>query len=133
MLELGENTGIKENVSSIDIAIPTSSWNLNEVQVNFTNIKLGQETKTIEDGFDYKYKRIYRQNPTWRTHGYGIQINVTEPTILYGVDLYGYKSPSTIETIQVQIRGYDDVDNKPNDTIYRSATLNMSSDSGWHK
>ncbi|MHA1233984.1 MAG: hypothetical protein ACTSQL_02730, partial [Promethearchaeota archaeon] len=77
LLELGENTGIKENVSSIDIAIPTSSWNLNEVQVNFTNIKLGQETKTIEDGFDYKYKRIYRQNPTWRTHGYGIQINVT--------------------------------------------------------
>ena len=133
LLELGENTGIKENVSSIDIEIPTSSWNLNEVQLNFTNIKLGQETKTIEDGFDYKYKRIYRQNPTWRTHGYGIQINVTEPTILYGVDLYGYKSPSTIETIQVQIRGYDDVDNKPNDTIYRSATLNMSSDSGWHK
>jgi len=133
LLELGEKTGTKENVSSIDIDLPSSSWNLNQLQLNFTNMKLGQETKTIEDGFDYKYKRIYRQNPTWRTHGYGIQINVTEPTILYGVDLYGYKSSSTMETIQVQIRGYDDIDNKPNNTIYASIALNMSDVSGWHK
>jgi len=133
LLELGEKTGYKENVSSIDVDLPSSYWNLNEMQLNFTNIKLGKETKTIEDGFDYKYKRIYRQNPSWRTHGYGIQINVTEPTILYGVDFYGYKSSTTIETIQVQIRGYDGIDNKPNNTIYTSTTLIMSNVSGWHK
>ena len=133
LLEQGEKTGNIENVSSIDIPIPLSSWNLTEIQLNFTNIKLKQETKTIEDGFDYNYKRIYRQNPTFRAHGYGIQINITEPTILYGVYLFGYKSPSTNETIQVQIRGYDDVDSKPNNTIYTSTTLNMTFDYGWHK
>ena len=36
LLEFGENTGSKENVSSLDIIIPTSSWNLNEMQLNFT-------------------------------------------------------------------------------------------------
>ena len=133
LLEQGEKTDYIENVSSIDIPIPLSSWNLTEIQLNFTNIKLKQETKTIEDGFDYNYKRIYRQNPSFRAHGYGIQINITEPTILYGVYLFGYKSPSTTETIQVQIRGFDDVDNKPNNTIYTSATLNMTVDYGWHK
>jgi len=132
MLELGENTGSKENVSSIDIVIPTSSWNLNEVQLNFTNIKLGQETKTIEDT-SFGVYTIYRQNPTFRVHGYGIQINLTEPTILYGVELFGSKGQDTTESIQIQIRGYDYVNNKPNNTIYTSTTLNMSSVSGWHK
>ena len=133
MLEFGEKSGSKENISSIDIEIPTSSWNLNEIQLNFTNIKLGQETKTIEDEHYGMYKRIYYRNPQFRAHGYGIQINLTEPTTLYGVDLYGYKSLSTIESIRVQIRGYDYVNNKPNNTIYTSTTLNMSIVPGWHK
>jgi len=133
MIEHGENTGIKENLSTIDIEIPSTSWNLNEIQLNFTNIKLGQETKTIEDEFYGMYKRIYRKNPPSRVHGYGIQINLTEPTILYGVELYGYRSPSTIESIQVQIRGFDDVNNKPNNTIYTSTQLNMSIVPNWQK
>ena len=126
LLEFGEKSGSKENISSIDIEIPTSSWNLNEIQLNFTNIKLGQETKTIEDEEYGMYKLIYHKSTQLRAHGYGIQINLTEPTILYGADLYGYRSPLTIESIQVQIRGYDDVNNKPNNTIYTSAPLNMS-------
>ncbi|MBY8979494.1 MAG: hypothetical protein KGD72_03805 [Candidatus Lokiarchaeota archaeon] len=132
LLELGENTGNTENVSTIDIVIPTSSWNLNEVQLNFSNIKLGQEIKTIEDD-SFGVYTIYRQNPSFRVHGYGIQINLTEPTILYGVELYGSKGLLTTESIQIQIRGYDYVNNKPNNTIYTSTTLNMSSVSGWHK
>ena len=133
LLEFGEKSGSKENISSIDIEIPTSSWNLNEIQLNFTNIKLGQETKTIEDEEYGMYKLIYHKSTQLRAHGYGIQINLTEPTILYGADLYGYRSPLTIESIQVQIRGYDDVNNKPNNTIYTSAPLNMSIFPGWHK
>ena len=132
LLELGETTGKNENVSSIDISIPTSSWNLNEIQLNFTNIKLGKETKTIEDT-SFGVYTIYRQNPTFRVHGYGIQINLTEPTTLYGVELLGSKGPLTTELIQIQIRGYDYVNNKPNNTIYTSTTLNMTSESGWHK
>ena len=133
LLELGEKAGNKENVSSINIEIPSSSWNLNEIQLNFTNINLGQETKIIEDEYYGMYKRIFYKSLVFKACGYGIQINVTEPTILYGVDLYGYRSQSTIETIQVQIRGYQDGNNKPNNTIYTSTLLNMSIVPGWHK
>jgi len=45
LLELGENTGIKENVSSIDIAIPTSSWGLIiSINVFIAKIQLGELT-----------------------------------------------------------------------------------------
>jgi hypothetical protein len=132
LLELGEDKGRKENASTIDLVVPTSNWTLNEMQLNFTDIKLGQETKTIEDE-SFGVYTIYRKNSQFRVHGYGIQINLTEPTILFGVEIYGFKGPLTNESIQVQIRGYDYVNNKPNNTIYTSSTLNMSSDSGWHK
>ena len=132
LLELGENIGNKESIRSIDLEVPTSSWNLNEIQLNFTNIKLGQEIKTIEDE-PYGTYTIYRKNSQFRVQGYGIQINLTEPTILYGVELFGSKLPGTNESIQVQIRGFDNVNNKPNNTIYTSTVLNMSEHSEWHR
>ncbi|GAG75116.1 unnamed protein product, partial [marine sediment metagenome] len=44
----------------------------------------------------------------------GIQIKLTEPTTIYGVDLYGVKEEKGSTIIEVQIRGHDALNNKPN-------------------
>ena len=131
-LEFGEKNGTNENVGSIDIGIPSSSWNLTDIQLNFTDINLGREIKTIE-GKEYGYDdEIYNKNPASKRFGLGVQIILTEATKIYGVYIHGSKSSGTTELIDVQLRGYDNIKNKPNSTIYRSVNYNVSSTSGWY-
>ncbi len=132
MLEFGERNGTNENVDSIDIEIPSSSWNLTDIQLNFTDIKLERETKTIEDQQYGHYGHIYTKSSSLKRYGLGVQINLTEATIIYGVYIYGYKTSETTELIDVQLRGYDNLNNKPNSTIYRSANFNVSLIPGWY-
>ncbi len=131
MLEFGEKNGTNENVGSIDIEIPSSPLNLTNIQLNFTDINLGREIKTIEDQ-PYDYGEIFKKNPASKRLGLGVQINLTEATIIYGVYIYGYKTSETTELIDVQLRGYDSLYNKPNSTIYRSVNFNISHISGWY-
>ena len=88
-LKYNEN---KQNVNSINITLPSSSWFIQDVELNFTEIKFGKEVKTIESqnymGF---YDRIYHQTPGDWNRGLGIQIKLNEPTTIFGVDLYGVK------------------------------------------
>jgi len=132
MLEFGEKNGTNEDVGSVDIEIPSSSWNLTDIQLNFTDINLGREIKTIEDQQYGYYGEIYNKNPTFYRYGLGVQINLTKATIIHGVYMYGYKTLETTELIDVQLRGYDNLNNKPNSTIYRSINFNISSDPGWY-
>jgi len=132
MLEFGEKNGTNEKVDSIDIEIPSSSWNLTDIQLNFIDIKLEREIKTIEDQPYGVYGHIYKKSASQNRYGLGVQINLTEATIIYGVYLYGYKTSETTELIDVQIRGYDNENNKPNSTIYRSVNFNVSYISGWY-
>jgi len=132
MLEFGERNGTNENVGSIDIKIPSSSWNLTDIQLNFTDIKLEREIKTIEDQQYGVYGHIYYKNPSIKRYGLGVQINLTETTIIHGVYMYGYKTSETTELIGVQLRGYDNLNNKPNSTIYSSANFNVSLIPGWY-
>ncbi len=132
MLELGEKNGTSENVGSIDIEIPSSSWNLTDIQLNFTDIKLEREIKTIEDREYSNAGRIFDRNPAQKMYALGVQINLTEATIIKGVYIYGSKSPETTEMIDVQLRGYDNLNNNPNSTIYSSVNFNVSMDRGWY-
>ena len=132
MLEFGERNGTNEDVGSVDIEIPSSSWNLTDIQLNFTDIKLEREIKTIEDQRYGVYDYIYIRNPAQKRYCLGVQINLTEATIIYGVYMYGYKTSETIELIDVQIRGYDNSNNKPNSTIYSSVNFNVSLIPGWY-
>ena len=132
MLEFGEENGINENVGSIDIEIPSSSWNFTDIQLNFTDIKLDRDVITIEDQQYGVYDYIYKRNPSQRRYGLGVQINLTEATIIKGVYMYGYKSPETTELIDIQLRGYDSLNNKPNSTIYSSVNYNVSLIPGWY-
>ncbi|GAH91174.1 unnamed protein product, partial [marine sediment metagenome] len=77
---------------------------------------------------------VYYQNSGDRNQGLGIQINLAEPTTIYGVDLYGKKEEMTNpKIIDVQIRGYDALNNKPNSSVYSTMEINMSTTEGWYR
>ena len=125
-----------QNVNSINITLPSSSWSFQDVELNFTEIKFGKELKIIESqNYTGNYSRVYYQQIGDRNHGLGIQIKLTEPTTIYGVDLYGIKERDNPTIINFQIRGYDALNNKPNSSIYSTMEINMSisEGEGWHR
>ena len=124
-----------QNVNSINITLPSSSWSIQDVELNFTDIKFGKELKIIENqNYTSIYSRVHYQNAGDRTHGLGIQLKLTELTTLYGVDLYGKKIERTNPTIiDFQIRGYDALNNKPNGSVYSTMEINISTTEGWHR
>ena len=131
MFEFTEISDAKENISSIDIEFPLLKWNITDIELNFTDIKLNCEIKTIEDE-EFGSKLIYNKNPTQKRLALGVQLNISIPTVIYGVYIYGYKGTGTDEIIKFQIMGYDEENNKPNDTIYRTLDLNMSFNPNWY-
>ncbi|MFX1316157.1 MAG: hypothetical protein ACFE9T_09860, partial [Promethearchaeota archaeon] len=134
MEELSINEGSYERVDSIDIALPSSTWNIEDIELNFTNIKeLGSEIYIIENKSYGTYHRIFYQNINSKQQGLAVQIHLNKSETLYGVYLYGRKESSpTPKAIQVQIRGYDTVNNIPNNTIYLTMDINMSTIEGWY-
>ncbi|MFW9938849.1 MAG: hypothetical protein ACFFD5_14470 [Candidatus Thorarchaeota archaeon] len=134
MYEFGEIIDTQENITSINLPLPDSTWNVTNININFTNIRLESEVVNGEDVIpdEQTFGHIYYNTPSKRRYGLGVQVNLTEPTIIYGVYIYGYKTQATTEAIQVEIRGYDDISNKPNSTIYHTQELNISDSVIWH-
>ncbi len=129
--EMSEYANIKDkldNASSIEIPLDSSKWDVTNIELNFTNIEFKREIQEIE-GNIIGHSRELDKNDKARA----IQINITEPTDIFGVQIYGYESkPATTSNITVQINGYDNPTNKPNNTIYGSVVLNMSSETKWY-
>ncbi len=132
MEEFTENINRLDNTTSIEIPLPSRSWNLTGLQLNFSNIKLQSEIKPIEDQEHGDYGPIYYTTHSRKVYGLGVQLNLTETTTIFGAYIYGYKSPETTELIQFQIRGYNEAENKPNDTIYAFTNINISLIPGWY-
>ncbi|MFX1411801.1 MAG: hypothetical protein ACFFA6_15755, partial [Promethearchaeota archaeon] len=135
MVETSINQGSYENVDSIDIELPSSTWNIEDMELNFTNINdLGIEIDIIENkSYSGIYHRIYYQNINIKQQGLAVQIHLNESETLYGVYLYGRReSTPTPKAIQVQIRGYNTINNTPNNTIYLTMDINMSTVEGWY-
>ncbi len=130
-IEYSEIEGIKENISVVNIQLPEANWTIEDIQINFSDISLGSEIRTIEDtetGLDY----IINKNPTFRTFALGTQLEILEVTELYGVFIKGYKTPQATETIKFQIQGYNEGNHNPNNIIYRSIDLNISLNLDWY-
>lgn len=128
MIEFSDDFGIKENLASVNIDIPSPNWTVTEIDINFTSIKMGSEIVIIEDGGD-SYKKI---NDAKQCRA--VQINITEPTIILAVEIYGYVDDPQDEQMLVHINGYDSGTDKPNSTIYGSPVpLNMSIVPNWYK
>ena len=127
-LEYSQKIGDVVNSNSMNITIPSSTWNLTSMEVNFTEVKLGQEIITIEDGND-DFEKIYKSYKAW-----AVQLNITEDIILFGVYIYGFKSLlDPINPVYVQINGYNKNFNIPNSTIYGQPILiNMNNSALWY-
>ncbi|GAH38161.1 unnamed protein product, partial [marine sediment metagenome] len=95
-----------------------------------TDIKFGKELKIIEaQNYTDDYREVYYKNGGDWVSGLGVQIKLTEPTIIYGVDLYGEKVDRGNPTIiNLQIRGYDALNNKPNSSVYSTISQFAPSD-----
>ena len=128
LTEFSEHVGENINVDAINITMPSSQWNITSLKANFTDIKLGEETLTIEEG-GTSFKIIDKN-----VDGYGVQLNITEDILLFGVYIHGYlSSTAVLSDVLVQIRGYNIVTNTPNSTQYGdSVLLNISSTPSWY-
>ena len=128
-IEFSDDFGIKENLSLINIDIPSPNWTVTEIDINFTSIKMGSETVIIEDGGEDSYKTV-NEGKQCRA----VQINITEPVIILAVEIYGYVINPQDEQMLVHINGYDSGTKEPNSTIYGSPVpLNMSIVPNWYK
>ena len=124
--EFSDENGKMNNVTSVNIDLKSSRWNVTEVSFNFSSVKQGKVIKTVIDN-DVESKSIEKFK------GQGVQINISETTTLFGVYLYMLKNRDVIDPVYVQINGFtDDGSNKPNDTIYCSTLINVSSTEGWY-
>ncbi|MFX0043035.1 MAG: hypothetical protein ACFE8L_08995 [Candidatus Hodarchaeota archaeon] len=130
MIEYTEISKGNENLTSIDIPLPSSTWNVTSLELNFTNIKLGREVKTIEDNATY-YMDLNKF-----THCLAVQINISEPTTLFGVEMFIQNVSSLILThkeIFVQINNYSSSTEKPTNIIPGSQVeVNITRNPGWH-
>lgn len=127
MYEIADNVNTSNSISSIDIPLPSASWNITNIEMNFTDIRLGKEIKTIEESG----KSIHTIDSKGKL-GYGVEINITEPTILFGVYIYGYITETPVQPVYVQIQGYNTGTNSPDQNILGNTIINISTP-GWHQ
>ncbi len=120
-----------QNVNSFNITLPSSSWSIQDIELNFTDIQ-SIENNTIEDKQYGNSYWINYQNEPQKRFCVGVQIQLNRSTIIFGVYIYASKSGSTSEIIQVQLRGYDYVHDTPNNTIYSSTNINVNTTAGWY-
>ncbi|MHA1105737.1 MAG: hypothetical protein ACTSPN_08455 [Promethearchaeota archaeon] len=129
LTEFSEHVGENINVDTINITMPSSQWNITSLEANFTDIKLGKEIFTVEEGGS-SFNTIDKG-----TDGYGVQLNITEDILLFGVYIYGYiYSPAErFSDVWVQIKGYDVGTDTPNSTQYGDSVLvNILSTPTWY-
>ncbi|MHA1489163.1 MAG: hypothetical protein ACTSRI_05865 [Promethearchaeota archaeon] len=130
LIEIAENNNTLYNISSIDIELPSSSWNVTELELNFTDIGFYPEIKIIEDNYSSAKDRLLYKG----RKALAVQINLTDPIILYGVHIYGVEEvQNNTGSLFLQIQGYNENSPfEPNGTIIGSTYLNVSNTLGWH-
>ncbi|MFX0012085.1 MAG: hypothetical protein ACFE9R_17360, partial [Candidatus Hermodarchaeota archaeon] len=96
LTEYANFQGENQNAGEINITLPSSKWQVKDMELNFTDINLGEEVVDIEDGATSS-KSIYKS-----VDGYGVQLNITQDILLLGVYIYGYIELEPISPVYVQ-------------------------------
>ncbi|MFW9951806.1 MAG: hypothetical protein ACFFKA_16945 [Candidatus Thorarchaeota archaeon] len=127
-IEYSLKQGYSENVSSIEISLPSNTWNIDDIELNFDEMEFGTEEKIIEDTPSDSIV-LNKFND-----GYAVQMKIDDPTIIYGIDVYGYNESTETVPIIIQINGYNNIKNCPNATLYGFSLLNIpySDTPSWH-
>jgi hypothetical protein len=128
--EFSDNKDTLNNVSTIDIELPSSTWNLKDMEFNFTNIKYHKRViKTIED--TPNNDNLFLDKHT--IEGLAVQIKLNHTTTISGAYInIRTLANHTLDEVNVQIRGYNSSINAPNSSVYGSGSLNMTIVDGWN-
>ncbi|MHA1987800.1 MAG: hypothetical protein ACW98D_14285 [Promethearchaeota archaeon] len=124
--EFSQNSDINENITSISIPLPSETWNVTNIQLNFSDIKLGKEEVIIEE----QGQSIHIIDSKGKL-GFGVEVNITEPTILFGASIYGYMTGTPVLPVYLQIQGFNGGTNSPDENVLASTMINVSTP-GWH-
>lgn len=90
---------------------------------------MGSETVTIEDEETGTYETI-REKDYSRC---GIQLNITEQSTIFSVELYGYKTEGSIGPAYIRIEGWNSGSRRRDGVVYgEQIDLNMSLIPGWY-
>jgi hypothetical protein len=130
LTEYANDLGQKSNDSLVNIDFPTSTWNLSAININFTSIKMGSETVTIEEQ-ESGFETIRRKN----IEIFGMQLNITEQSTIFAVEIYGYKTQesSSPGPVYVRIEGWNSGSRRPNGVVYgEQIELNISLIPNWY-
>ncbi|TFG25377.1 MAG: hypothetical protein EU532_11750 [Promethearchaeota archaeon] len=128
MIEFSESKGFKNNINKISLEMPSSEWNVSDIELNLDNISLENETVIIEEEIA-DFLRIMDD----KNHILSVQLNITEVTMIYAVEIYGSKREGTESPVYVQINGWNSGESIPNNTRYgERVLLNMSSTLKWY-
>ncbi|MFW9783494.1 MAG: hypothetical protein ACFFFB_14520, partial [Candidatus Heimdallarchaeota archaeon] len=128
--EYSVNKGTYNNLSSFDFNLPSSSWAIEDINLNFSKVEFGSEIKAIED-IPANYAIINKFKD-----GLGVQLKIIDPTIIYGIEIYGNNESSESKPIYFQIKGYDDLTKAPNTQTYsplRNLNMSFSLLPSWHR
>ncbi|MHA2051674.1 MAG: hypothetical protein ACW986_18845 [Promethearchaeota archaeon] len=121
MTEFSRADGIFISTNSIDFELPSASWGIDDLELNFTNVEFGIEQSLVEGTPTDKYCIDKFHD------GYAVQIAIQDPTIIYGVSVYGNNESTEGKPIYIQVNGYDNLTNSPNNIVYGNPiVLNMS-------
>ncbi|MFX0081220.1 MAG: hypothetical protein ACFE94_05650 [Candidatus Hodarchaeota archaeon] len=123
MIEYSTIKGIYSNTNTINLELPSPTWEIDDIELNFTNVEFGIEVKTIEDNINDSFVIQKFEN----NYGYGVQIVIDDPTVIYGALIYGNNISTENKPLYVQINGYNNISNSPNNIVYGTPSLlNMS-------
>ncbi|MBN1215782.1 MAG: hypothetical protein JXA99_10135 [Candidatus Lokiarchaeota archaeon] len=133
--EFLESTDINDTIECFDdinIPIIEGAWNLTKIELNFTDIKMEREIKNVEDNIEGENSDyLYFKNGVFFTRGLSVQMEILRPTRIYGIYIFGqHIGPE--EDITFEIRGYNNLNNNPNITVYGNIELNISSAEQWY-
>ena len=130
IFEFSDKKRTINNKSTIDIELPSSTWDITYLEMNFTNIEYyNREIKVVEDNSSNGDLYLSKNG----IEDFGVQIKLNDTVTIYGVYLnIKTKLPHTLDALYVQIRGYNSSINTPNNTIYGQVDLNNTLSDGWN-
>ncbi|MDX1797901.1 MAG: hypothetical protein R3255_04570, partial [Candidatus Lokiarchaeia archaeon] len=128
--EFSDKKGSIDNISSIDIELPSSTWQLTQIELNFSNIEYTMRAiNTIEDSPTGNNLFLYKHGLL----GLGVQVILNTSTNIYGAYIkLNVSQPHSMDNISIQILGYNSSINAPNSIIFGGVDLNYTVTEGWN-
>ncbi len=124
LTEISEHNGTEEKVDLINIPLPSSNWNVSDIELEFTDMNFSRQNLTVAEWSAGGFPPLVDIK---QTQAYAVQINISASTKIYGVQIYGrvYKG-NPGDDVKIQIQGYDEPKNAPDGIINYSQPINMS-------